>query len=60
MKECKVCVYSERKDDVLVCRRYPPTPLVLEGKVVAAISSVDEDGWCGEFERTRLTLVKRK
>jgi len=50
---CSGCRYAGRRPDSprLVCRRYPPTPIVAaDGTMVAAVALVESAGWCGEWQ----------
>lgn len=52
MSNCSNCKFSNRdfKSGALVCRRYPPVPVVgPSGQVGAASAMVMPEHWCGEF-----------
>ncbi len=53
MPQCGTCAFHamEPKDDVGICRRFPPKVVVINDDIVMAVPATTADEWCGEFKR---------
>lgn len=49
---CQYCNYFLISDeDMGLCRRNPPTPIVIENNFIAIFPTMLNEGWCGEFNK---------
>lgn len=53
MPACVSCAFfsAEPKDDLGICRRYPPYIVEIEGDFESCYPVIDRIDWCGEFVR---------
>lgn len=53
MPKCASCAFFdiEPKDDVGICRRYPPKVVVVNDEIEMVVPATLPSDWCGEFSR---------
>lgn len=53
MPKCATCAFfnKEPKDEIGLCRRYPPVVLIINDEPEMIIPATTPEDWCGEFRR---------